>query len=368
MCRCDGEECLLVFILASLVVPPFGWLCGPCIIAGVYSKEQEAVTDLEGCHCLLSTYGFEFFDIPCGIGLPCCLFPCAIRQMLRERLHRNQHTDTIDFSSIAQHEDNDKRETEMQAVVAERYKQQRLSCWGDQTVELTVLSSHQYCPVNSDHAPVFTAHNVKVGVHLWETLAEVTQANQEWWVFNGDAAWSSRAADGLSSLVLQLPAPQYRWLCGLVGSPERRLTALIRVSGQAPFWVSRVVEPTTSIGELWEAAQKNSAELVAEYGKDTEMPVVVQVKGFSKDVTLKAVDLVASTLVTLEADGGHGSFFFSGVKLDSAVCWGEAWASNGMVAGCVLDLEQEEEPTEFEIWGPEGEVTSHPDDAMSLRE
>merc|ERR1712224_483000 len=96
-------------------------------------------------------------------------------------------------------------------------------------------------------------------------------------------------------------------------------------------------------GELWADAQKSHASLVAQYGQDVEMAIVMQVKatGGTESLNLKATDLVASTIAAYESSAGHGVLYFSGVKLEPFMCWGEVWASSGMVADCVIELEEE---------------------------
>eukprot|EP00658_Telonema_sp_P-2_P082420 TRINITY_DN8712_c0_g1_i3.p1 TRINITY_DN8712_c0_g1~~TRINITY_DN8712_c0_g1_i3.p1 ORF type:complete len:282 (+),score=28.39 TRINITY_DN8712_c0_g1_i3:297-1142(+) len=242
--NCDGPEdmCLIGCVWCTMLVPALGWLTGPCLIAGIYPDPQEAVIpERSCCHALLSVSAAEPGGLPCGLGVPCCLFPCTARQMLRERVHRNETGgDSISLNSLdtslvpAQDVE---RLLEQEQHCAELYLQDRVSTWDNKvSVELSLFQGPESATFQDQ--PIFGPRGA-VRVGLWQTVAEVVYGNQSEWVVSGQIHdWH-----------------QGPWLQGLLGSNQ--ISARMQI-GEEWGWVSGYEgTAVTTMGELWIAAQEN---------------------------------------------------------------------------------------------------------------
>ena len=209
----------------------------------------------------------------------------------------------------------------------DKYKQARIAEHGTGTVELCIVRGPVHPVGASPTAPeIFRPKPVKV--NLWNTLAEVMDANQASWVHGGS---------------IMAYEQHDEWLAGLLGSKETKLCAVISRHVQSMVLhrtmtsdVCSVVElpvtPTTLIGELWQHAQ---AKRTQEEGSAGQMVVRVIRDQVEENVTLKTDDLVETLSVRY---GGGFCVAFSGVPIDPRICWGEAFKVTGMVPNCELVL------------------------------
>eukprot|EP00656_Telonema_subtile_P050019 TRINITY_DN6373_c0_g1_i2.p1 TRINITY_DN6373_c0_g1~~TRINITY_DN6373_c0_g1_i2.p1 ORF type:complete len:439 (+),score=85.35 TRINITY_DN6373_c0_g1_i2:3-1319(+) len=283
------------------LLPPVGWLLGPCVISGMYQKAQDTLPNalpLPGIACELS--GITF-----GVGAACCLFPCAVRQLKAEAALRQS-------SGGATPSQEDERRREFEAKAAAAYEADRKARHGSEVVYLRIVPGALRA-VGSNGQALFSAE-LEAKVHPYQTVAEVLSANQ--------AGWASEGC---------LDSEQ--WLRGLTGSEEHIMQAVMRRSGdESSVWVCTTVSGTTVVGELWAMAQANRKELVQEFG-DAQMCLRIEEeqKG-SSEVNVKACDLVA-------ADFGVGAeLSFSDVRLDGGSSWGAVWKRSGMTEGCEVQL------------------------------
>lgn len=345
-CCSSGEDCCVMLGLwTGLCIPACGYLCGPCVIAGLYGQSQDniagnvdeymlwrrkyATQDNICCytgHFMLKTMHCEPCDVPCGVGVACCFFPCALRQMHRERIHRG-----ADEISLDEVEHNPEHDHERQKVFADQaadaYRDARKESFGEQALKLRIVQG-SYGMLLSEARSVF--HPTTVAVYAWQTVAEVAQANEAEWVTKGDVSrWQT-----------------VDWLAGLTGCRDSKLCAVITDGDREGWVVDYVVEPTTTIGEIWTKAQHTREEAVKQYG-DVVMPVVLCAEDGSEVATvLRAADFAGATI---PEDLFGGSFMFSGVKLDHGGSWGSVWAASGMAPDCKVELKASVEDVDIVI-------------------
>lgn len=101
-------------VLCCHQVPPLGYVCcAPCLVGGIYNEVLQpsqtvmisfssinlvlvqvalnvhGTAPQQNCsHWVLHASSCRLLGMPCAIGVPCCCFPCALRQIKREELHR----------------------------------------------------------------------------------------------------------------------------------------------------------------------------------------------------------------------------------------------------------------------------------------
>jgi hypothetical protein len=237
-CRANGVRRAVT--MCCCAVPPCGWLVGPCVIAGIYDQEQRLVSDTH-----LPTLACEYDGLPCGVGLPCCLFPCALRQLFRERLHRDHTTDHLSVRDVCRPEDDEHRERQLSERAALNRQKARIAQYGSDLIEITLLTG------------LWVAHRV----HAWRTLEEEFR--------------------GVPSIV----------------------SALLSRAGRPLLWVHAPVAPTTVVGELWQIAVRQHSQRVSTY-KEASMDVEIHTaSGDVTHVKLVATDCVAQTAHTIVFSG-----------------------------------------------------------------
>jgi hypothetical protein len=232
----QGSTIKMAITLCCCALPPCGWLAGPCVIAGIYDQEQRLVSDMQ-----LPTLACEYEDVPFGVGPPCCLFPCALRQLFRERLHRDHVTTHISARDVSSPGDDEAREQELAEKASEAYARARIAQYGCSSIELTPLAGQ------------WVAHKIPA----WRTLGE-----------------------------------KFRCVPSVI-------TASLARVGHPLVWVHTPVDPTTVVGKLWEIALRQHADRVTRY-EDASMDV--EIHAVSGEVTLAslvATDCVAQTAHTV---------------------------------------------------------------------
>lgn len=328
-CTCDGFleafenelPTVILVILGSLV--PIGHLCVPCILSSMYTATggEQVSHKLQPSYCqsLMCASGVccDKEHVPYSFGLPCVLYPLTAMQLWRNEVRRNEviHRETGS---------------------AARYALHRQEKWSNDTIELTIIRG-LWRPVLSGETEVFTPKSVKV--ELWNTLAEILDANQGEWVHGGSLDVYNRYYQDM--------------IQGLIGSKDGSLCAVFRTSADSPscFVRDMKVHGDTTVGEIFEAASKQSLQ---QEQVEAMSVVVVDVDSVERTAVVKSNELVGSI-----GDGAK-SVMFSDVSIDPLVTWGEAFKNSGLCDGCRIELtEPSTDGATTENWTPKEQISGN---------